>query len=125
MLGDGDAAIATIAKARAAFPADVTLAIGEADLLRDYRGGAKAAHDLVQPILAADPDHFLAQKSQGKNWMAIGGLKEAGQIVTQALTASADNPDYGPDFLGLVQVQLELGEPGLAEQQLDTADRLA
>ncbi len=189
LLGDADAAIATIAKARAAFPADITLAIGEADLLRDYRGSPKAARDLLQPVLAADPDNFLAQKAQAKNWMAIGGLKEADRLVTKAMTtrpydaelvsmraqilleqnrlsaakveidkalemdpgnalagnalaqywrrkdqqddalaaslaASAHNPDYGVGFLGLAQVQHELGEPGLAEQQLDTADRL-
>jgi Flp pilus assembly protein TadD len=189
LLGEADAAIATMAKARAAFPADINLAIGEADLLRDYRGSPKAARDLVKPILVADPDNFLARKSQAKNWMAIGGLKEASRLVTRALktrpydaelvsmqaqimleqnrlsaakieidktlemdpgnalagnalaqywrrkdhqdqalaaalAASAHNPDYGLGFLGLAQVQHELGEPGLAEQQLDTADRL-
>lgn len=189
LLGEPDTAIATIASARASFPANLALAIREADLLRDYRGSPKAARDLVQPILIADPDNFLARKSQAKNWMAIGGMKEAARLVTQALiarpydaelvsmraqilleqnklsaakveidkamamdagnalagnalaqywrrkdrqdealaaslAASADNPDYGLGFLGLAQVQLELGEPGLAEQQLDTADRL-
>lgn len=189
LLGEADAAIATIANARTAFPADISLIISEADLLRDYRGTPKAARDLVQPILANDPDNFLAQKSQAKNWMAIGGLKEAARLVTRALAArpydaelvsmqaeilleqnelsaakveidkalamdagnalagnalaqywrrkdrqdealtaslaaSAHNPDYGLGFLGLAQVQHELGEPVLAEQQLDTADRL-
>lgn len=189
LLGDADAAIATIAQGRAIAPADVTLLIGEADLLRDYRGSPKAARDLLQPILAADPDNFPAQKAQAKNWMAIGGLKEADELVSRALmarpydaelismraqilleqnrlsaakveidkalamdpgnalagnalaqywrrkdrqqdalaaslAASAHNPDYGLGFLGLAQVQHELGEPGLAEQQLDTADRL-
>ena len=189
LLGETDAAIATIASARDRFPANDTLAIGAADLLRDYRGSPKAARDIVQPILAREPDNFLAQKAQAKNWMAIGGLKEADQLVTQALAArpydaelvsmrseilleqnklaaakveidkalemdsgnalagnalaqywrrkdrqdealaaslaaSAHNPDYGLGFLGLAQVQHELGEPGLAEQQLDTADRL-
>jgi Flp pilus assembly protein TadD len=189
LLGQPDAAIATIAAARATFPADISLIISEADLLRDYRGSPKAARDLLQPVLAADPENFLAQKSQAKNWMAIGGMTEADRLVTQALTArphdaelvsmragilleqnrlsaakveidkalamdagnglagnalaqywrrkdrqdealaaslaaSALNPDYGLGFLGLAQVQLELGEPGLAEQQLDTADRL-
>ncbi|MEO9600181.1 FecR domain-containing protein [Parasphingorhabdus sp.] len=189
LLGDADAAIATTAMARTAFPTNVALVISEANLLRDYRGSPKAARDLVQPILTADPDNFFAQKSQAKNWMAIGGLKEAGDLVTQALTAkpydaelvsmraeillaqnklsaakveiekalemdsgnalagnalaqywrrkdrqdealtaslaaSAYNPDYGMGFLGLAQVQHELGEPVLAEQQFDTADRL-
>ena len=189
LLGDADGAIATIAKGRTIAPADVTLAIGEADLLRDYRGSPKAARDLLQPVLAANPDNFPAQKAQAKNWMAIGGLKEADRLVSQALlarpydaelismraqilleqnrlasakveidkalamdpgnalagnalaqywrrkdrqqdalaaslAASAHNPDYGLGFLGLAQVQHELGEPDLAEQQLDTADRL-
>ncbi|WP_417622886.1 FecR domain-containing protein [Parasphingorhabdus sp.] len=189
LLGEADAAVATINAARTAFPADATLVIGEANLLRDYRGSPKAARDLLQPILAADSNNFLAQKSQAKNWMAIGGMKEASALVTRALVArpydaelvsmraeillaqnklsaakveidkalemdpsnalagnalaqywerkdrlnlalaaslaaSAHNPDYGMGFLGLAQVQHELGEPGLAEQQLDTADRL-
>lgn len=189
LLGNAEEAITTIAQARTAFPTDITLAIGEADLLRDFRGSPKAARDLLQPILVADPDNFLAQKAQAKNWMAIGGFNEADRLVTQALTtrpydaelvsmraqilleqnrlsaakveidkalemdpgnalagnalaqywrrkdrqdealaaslaASAHNPDYGRGFLGLAQVQHELGEPGLAEQQLDTADRL-
>ena len=189
LMGDANAAIATIAKARAAFPANTSLAIGEADLLRDYGGSPKAARDLVQPLLAADPEDFPAQKSQAKNWLAIGGMKEADRLVTRALTArpydaelvsmraqilleqnklsaakiaidkalamdpgnalagnalaqywrrkdrqeealaaalaaSVHNPDYGLGFLGLAQVHLELGQPDLAEQQLDTADRL-
>ena len=189
LLGDADAAIATIAKGRAMAPADITLTIGEADLLRNYRGSPKAARDLLQPILAAEPDNFPARKSQAKNWLAIGGLKEADQLVSRALevrpydaelismraqilleqnrlsdakveidkalamdpgnalagnalaqywrrkdrqqdalaaslAASAHNPDYGLGFLGLAQVQHERGEPGLAAQQLDAADRL-
>lgn len=87
LLGEPEAAIATMAAARAAFPDDNMLAIGEANLLRDYGGKPKAARDLVQPILAADPDNFLAQKAQAKNWMAIGGLKEADMLVTRTLTA--------------------------------------
>ncbi|WP_417613437.1 FecR domain-containing protein [Parasphingorhabdus sp.] len=189
LLGETDAAIATIERARDRFPDNDMLAIGAADLLRDYRGSPKAARDTIQPILARDPDNFLAQKAQAKNWMAIGGLMEADRLVSRALTArpydaelvsmraeillqqnklaaakveidkalemdpgnalagnalaqywrrkdrqdealaaslaaSAHNPDYGLGFLGLAQVQHELGEPGLAEQQLDTADRL-
>ncbi len=189
LLGDADAAIETISAARALFPEDPALVVSEANLMRDYRGSPKAARDLLQPLLAADPGFFPARKSQAKNWMAIGGLQEASELVTQALAsrpydaelvamhaeillaqnklsaakaeidkalemdpgnglagnalaqywrrkdrqdealtaslaASAHNPDYGMGFLGLAQVQHELGEPVLAEQQLDTADRL-
>ncbi len=189
LLGEADAAIATIARGRAIAPTDSSLLIGEANLLRDYRGSPKAARDLLRPLLAADPDNFPARKSQAKNWMAIGGLNEADDLVARALqirpydaelismraqilleqnrlsaakveidkalamdpgnalagnalaqywrrkdrqqealaaalAASAHNPDYGLGFLGLAQVQHELGEPGVAAQQLDAADRL-
>jgi len=118
LLGNADEAITTIAQARAAFPADVTLAIGEADLLRDYRGSPKAARDLLQPILAADPDNFLAQKAQAKNWMAIGGLNEADRLVTKALTARP----YDAELVSMrAEILLEQNKLSAAKVEIDKA----
>lgn len=118
LLGDADDAIATIAMARAAFPADVTLAIGEANLMRDYRGRPKAARDIVQPILATDPDNFLAQKSQARNWMAIGGFKEAAQLVSQALLARP----YDAELVSMrAEILLEQNKLSAAKAEIDKA----
>ncbi|QTD55782.1 hypothetical protein [Parasphingorhabdus cellanae] len=80
LLGEPDAAIATIAAARASFPDENMLAIGEANLLRDYSGRPKAARDLLEPILTV----FSPEKAQAKNWMAIGGSTEADMLVERA-----------------------------------------
>lgn len=118
LLGEPDAAIATMTAARAAFPSDDMLAIGEANLLRDYGGKPKAARDLVQPILAADPDNFLAQKAQAKNWMAIGGLKEAEQLVTQALTARP----YDAELVSMrAEILLKQNKLSAAKAEIDKA----
>lgn len=118
LLGEADDAIATIATARAAFPTDATLAIGEANLMRDYRGRPKAARDLVQPILAADPNNFLAQKSQAKNWMAIGGFKEAAELVSQALVARP----YDAELVSMrAEILLEQNRLSAAKTEIDKA----
>lgn len=118
LLGEPDAAIATMAAARTAFPDDDMLAIGEANLLRDYGGRPKAARDLVQPILAADPDNVLAQKSQAKNWMAIGGLKEAGALVERALAARP----YDAELVSMrAEILLEQNRLSAAKTEIDKA----
>jgi len=118
LLGEADDAIATIATARAAFPADATLTIGEANLMRDYRGRPKAARDLIQPILAADPDNFLAQKSQAKNWMAIGGFKEAANLVSQALVVRP----YDAELVSMrAEILLEQNRLSAAKSEIDKA----
>lgn len=118
LLGEPDAAMATMTAARAAFPENNMLVIGEANLLRDYGGKPKAARDLVQPILTADPDNFLAQKSQAKNWMAIGGLKEAGNLVERALAARA----YDAELVSMrAEILLEQNKLSAAKTEIDKA----
>ncbi|MEP2101702.1 MAG: FecR domain-containing protein [Parasphingorhabdus sp.] len=118
LLGDSDAAIDTMAAARTAFPSNVILTVGEADLLRDYRGEPKAARDLLEPVLAADPDNFLARKSQAKNWMAIGGLKEANQLVEQALEVRP----YDAELVSMrAEILLEQNRLSAAKAEIDKA----
>ncbi len=118
LLGDADAALATMDAARATFPDDVSLKIGDADLLRDYGGRPKAARDLLRPILAADPDNFPALKSQAKNWMAIGGLKEAGRLVTRALAARP----YDAELISMrAEILLEQNRLSDAKAEIDKA----
>ncbi|WP_229954654.1 FecR domain-containing protein [Parasphingorhabdus litoris] len=118
LLGDPDTAFDTIANAREAFPDNITLTIGEADLMRDYRGKPKAARDLLAPVIAANPDNFLAQKSQAKNWMAIGGLKEAGQLVDQALGARP----YDAEMVSMrAEILLQQNRLSAAKSEIDKA----
>ncbi len=118
LLGEPDAAIATMAAARAAFPDDNMLALGEANLLRDYGGRPKAARDLVRPVLVADPGNFLAQKSQAKNWMAIGGLKEAGDLVERALAARP----YDAELVSMrAEILLKQNKLSAAKTEIDKA----
>ncbi len=118
LLGEPDAAIATMAAARAAFPDEDMLAIGEANLLRDYGGRPEAARDLVQPILMVDPDNFLAQKSQAKNWMAIGGLKEAARLVERALASRPNDAELVSMRAGILLRQNKLSA---AKVEIDNA----
>ncbi len=118
LLGDADAALATMDAARATFPDDVSLKIGDADLLRDYGGRPKAARDLLKPILANDPDDFVALKSQAKNWMDIGGLKEAGRLVTRALAARP----YDAELISMrAEILLEQNRLSDAKAEIDKA----
>lgn len=118
MLGDADAAIATITAGRAAYPDDVALKISEADLMRDYRGSPKAARDILQPILAADPENIVARKSQAKNWMAIGAMKEASQLVEQALAARP----YDAELVSMrAEILLEQNKLSAAKTEIDKA----
>ncbi len=118
MLGDADAAIATIAAARAAYPDDVALTISEADLMRDYRGSPKAARDILQPILDTEPENIMAQKSQAKNWMAIGAMKEASELVEEALAARP----YDAELVSMrAEILLEQNKLSAAKTEIDKA----
>ena len=118
LLGDADAALDTMDTARAAFPDDISLKIGDADLLRDYGGRPTAAMDLLQSVLVTDPDNVPALKSQAKNWMAIGGLKEADELVTQALAARP----YDAELISMrAEILLEQNRLSAAKAEIDKA----
>ncbi|WP_284126145.1 FecR domain-containing protein [Parerythrobacter aestuarii] len=93
LLGEPDAALATVDAGLRLFPDNTGLAILSADLLRDYRGSPKAARDRLSPILEADPDNVSALTAQARNWIAIGGTLEAARLVEHGLAVRPDDAE--------------------------------
>ena len=79
------------------------------------------AKQLVDQALELNPSNPLAAKTLADYWARKDDLDKA---LEQSLAASAQNPDFGLGFLGLAQIQYDMGERGVAEQQFDAADRL-
>jgi len=111
LLGEPTLAAATIARGQKKLPDNISLAVSHADNLRDYKGRPKAARDLLKDIAEHHPGNILVQKSLAKNWIAVGGFKEAGKIVEQAL-------EQRPYDVELISLRAEIL---LAENELDSA----
>lgn len=101
-------------------PQDATLHAFRAEILlaQNEVSAAKAALDQA---IALEPDLSINRRIMADYYNRVGDPEAA---LEEALAASAGNPSFGRGFVRLAEMQYRTGEPGLAEQQLDAANRL-
>lgn len=119
-LGGYAEAMSAIEQAITLQPQNVSLLARRASLLLRQNELTRAKAQ-IDDGLALAPDLPVLHQLLAEYLVRTGDLEGA---RAEALAASSGNPSYGPGFVPLAEISYDLGEPVVALQQLDTADRL-